>query len=297
MLDPNMSGDWQMGGDPNHGWGGDASQALAAAAAIANALSSAGGHSGYGMAPGPGGDGRSSMNHRPNDGLNVPGLTDRRFEGIIALFKDDKSYGFIRCEQIRESVIPDKDIFVHKNQMGQFHQNERVSFGVFLNRSGKPQATELGPPGNNHAPIPMENVASIMQALSGYTSGGGHGGGYNAGPPVANPALPAPPPAPAPYGAGPGYQGGSGYGGGGYADRGSAYDVREVEVPLHLSNMLFGEGGSGLQQIVMSAGGDVSVQFTGDSDSGTNKIVQIRGPAVSAYIGACLVLQRISELQ
>jgi len=73
---------------------------------------------------------------------NVAGLTDRRFEGQIVKYLMDKGFGFIRCQELRQR-FPDRDIFVHQKQLGNFKEGENVSFGVFLNRDGKPQATEL----------------------------------------------------------------------------------------------------------------------------------------------------------
>jgi len=72
----------------------------------------------------------------------VAGLTDRRFEGTIVKYLLDKGFGFIRCIELKQR-FPDRDIFVHQKQLGNFKEGENVSFGVFLNRDGKPQATEL----------------------------------------------------------------------------------------------------------------------------------------------------------
>merc|ERR1719384_2714489 len=65
------------------------------------------------VAPGP----SSNVNHpnyRPADMEIVPGLTDRRFEGVLSLWVEDKGFGFIMCEEIRQK-FPD-DVFLHQNQ-------------------------------------------------------------------------------------------------------------------------------------------------------------------------------------
>merc|ERR1740123_436185 len=80
-------------------------------------------------------------NYRPPDMEIVPGLTDRRFEGVLKLWVEDKGFGFIMCEDIRKRY-PD-DVFLHSNQKRNFGRGDHVSFGVFLNFKGKPQATEL----------------------------------------------------------------------------------------------------------------------------------------------------------
>merc|ERR1719221_819741 len=53
------------------------------------------------VAPGP----SSNVNHpnyRPADMEIVPGLTDRRFEGVLRLWVEDKGFGFIMCDEIRK---------------------------------------------------------------------------------------------------------------------------------------------------------------------------------------------------
>merc|ERR1719433_2518924 len=81
-------------------------------------------------------------NYRPLDSEPMPGITDRRFEGRISLWFEDKGYGFIECELPRKR-FPDIDVFLHENQRRTFGKGDWVSFGVFLNFRGKPQATEL----------------------------------------------------------------------------------------------------------------------------------------------------------
>ncbi|CAK9068603.1 unnamed protein product [Durusdinium trenchii] len=71
------------------------------------------------------------------------GWKDQRFEGQIVKYLVDKGYGFIRCQELRQSRYPDRDIFLHQKQLGNFKEGDAVSFGIFLNRDGKPQATEL----------------------------------------------------------------------------------------------------------------------------------------------------------
>jgi len=80
-------------------------------------------------------------NYRPPDAEPVPGLTDKRFEGRLKLWFEDKGYGFIECNGIKQ--FPDVDVFLHQNQKRHFWRGAWISFGVFLNFRGKPQATEL----------------------------------------------------------------------------------------------------------------------------------------------------------
>lgn len=90
--------------------------------------------------------------YRPPDSEPMPGVTDRRFEGKIRLFIEDQGYGFIKTDGLSEK-FPDKasqvlaqDVFLHRNQKGRFVQGDTVSFTVFINFRGKPQATDLRKP-------------------------------------------------------------------------------------------------------------------------------------------------------
>eukprot|EP00435_Cladocopium_sp_Y103_P044579 s200_g12.t1 len=93
---------------------------------------------------------------------NVAGLTDRRFEGQIVKYLMDKGFGFIRCQELRQR-FPDRDIFVHQKQLGNFKEGENVSFGVFLNRDGKPQATELAYLNGSGGQQPAQQDQQSMQ--------------------------------------------------------------------------------------------------------------------------------------
>jgi len=80
-------------------------------------------------------------NYRPANMEIIPGLTDRRYEGVIKLFVEEKGFGYIACEELRNKY-PD-DVFLHHLQKRHFVMGDHVSFNVFLNFKGRPQATEL----------------------------------------------------------------------------------------------------------------------------------------------------------
>mmetsp|Transcript_27447 Transcript_27447/g.85383 ORF Transcript_27447/g.85383 Transcript_27447/m.85383 type:complete len:183 (+) Transcript_27447:1-549(+) len=93
---------------------------------------------------------RTSPDHhayRPANTEPIPGVTERRWVGVIRLFIEDKlhGYGFIKSTELRKK-IPDKDIFLHRNQRNGFKQGDTVSFSVFMNFRGMPQATDLRRP-------------------------------------------------------------------------------------------------------------------------------------------------------
>ena len=86
----------------------------------------------------------ANVNHphyRPPDMEVVPGLTDRRFVGVIHLWFEDKGYGFIECPEITQKC--GQDAFLHRTQRKGFKRGQTVSFAVYLNYRKKPQATEL----------------------------------------------------------------------------------------------------------------------------------------------------------
>lgn len=93
---------------------------------------------------------RTSPDHhayRPPNTEPIPGVTEKRWEGYIRLFIEDKlhGYGFIKSTELRKK-IPDKDIFLHRNQRNGFKQGDTVTFSVFMNFRGMPQATDLRRP-------------------------------------------------------------------------------------------------------------------------------------------------------
>eukprot|EP00439_Symbiodinium_sp_Y106_P081721 s531_g20.t2 len=64
--------------------------------------------------PGP----SSNINHpnyRPPDVEPIPGVTDRRWEGRIKMWFEDKGYGFISNEELKKR-FKDLDVFLHQNQ-------------------------------------------------------------------------------------------------------------------------------------------------------------------------------------
>merc|ERR1711920_163986 len=68
--------------------------------------------------------------------------TDQRWEGSIKAWFDDKGYGFIESPDLKKKY-PDADVFLHAGQRQEFKKGAWVTFGVFMNNRGKPQATEL----------------------------------------------------------------------------------------------------------------------------------------------------------
>jgi len=81
-------------------------------------------------------------NYRPPDMEPMFGVTDRRFNGHIKQWFDDKGYGFIECRELRQ-MFPDGDVFLHQHQKRHFVMADFVSFAVFLNFKRRPQGTEL----------------------------------------------------------------------------------------------------------------------------------------------------------
>jgi len=77
----------------------------------------------------------------PRTSIEVAGVTDRRFQGAILRYSHDTGYGFIACPEIK--ALYDKDVFVHKEQIGAFAVGNNVTFGVFLNKQGNPQSKDL----------------------------------------------------------------------------------------------------------------------------------------------------------
>uniref|UniRef100_A0A7S4R3P1 CSD domain-containing protein n=1 Tax=Alexandrium monilatum TaxID=311494 RepID=A0A7S4R3P1_9DINO len=77
----------------------------------------------------------------PKTSAEVEGVTDSRFEGVVVCYKPDEGYGFIRCPELYRRF--GRDVFLHRLQVGSFEVGAQVTFGVFLNKQGLPQAKEL----------------------------------------------------------------------------------------------------------------------------------------------------------
>eukprot|EP00930_Biecheleria_cincta_P020104 TRINITY_DN15188_c0_g1_i1.p1 TRINITY_DN15188_c0_g1~~TRINITY_DN15188_c0_g1_i1.p1 ORF type:complete len:380 (-),score=64.74 TRINITY_DN15188_c0_g1_i1:208-1347(-) len=66
------------------------------------------------------------------------------FPGVIKSFsKMEKGYGFIECPALKEQGY--NDVFLHREQLGNFDVGSEVAFTVFLNKKGQPQARDLKP--------------------------------------------------------------------------------------------------------------------------------------------------------
>lgn len=73
--------------------------------------------------------------------VEIPGVTDSRFNGVIVSFKAQDGYGFIQCPELFDKFK--RDIFLHKAQVCNFGIGSKVSFGVFISKAGQPQAKRL----------------------------------------------------------------------------------------------------------------------------------------------------------
>lgn len=85
-------------------------------------------------------------NYRPPDSEQIPGITDTRFEGKIKVWWDSKGHGLIECEEVQLKFPGQDGIFLHDSQRRHFQKGDEVSFSVFVNFRGRPQATELRRP-------------------------------------------------------------------------------------------------------------------------------------------------------
>jgi len=84
----------------------------------------------------------SHPNYRPSEMETIPGVTDRRFDGKLKLWFEEKGYGFIESEELRK-IYPDVDVFLHQNQKRHFDKGDNITFSIFMNFRGRPQGTEL----------------------------------------------------------------------------------------------------------------------------------------------------------
>ncbi|CAK9019426.1 unnamed protein product [Durusdinium trenchii] len=232
---------------------------------------------------------------------HVPGLTDQRFEGQIVRYLPDKGYGFIRCQELRQSRYPDRDIFLHQKQLGNFKEGDAVSFGILLNRDGKPTATELAylnGGGQQQQQQPQQYQQQYDQQYQQQYSQQyqqqpqqqqqyeqQYQQQYQQYPPQYQQQSQDH------YG----MQGMQAFGG---QEQAAAWEpqeeegTHEVEVPKDVVSQL--EGGR-LHQLKQMAGGDIQIAFQTKPDHG-NAVAVIRGPQAHASLGAILVMQELCDL-
>lgn len=70
--------------------------------------------------------------------------------------------------------------------------------------------------------------------------------------------------------------------------------LEEVQVPASFMQQVIGAGGSGLEDIKKKAGGDIVIELGTDSAGGM-RTLKVKGPPISASLGACLIMQQVAE--
>jgi len=87
------------------------------------------------------GKGKGKEWKEPETSIEMEGVTDQRFNGVIKSYNEGKGFGFIACDEMMAQF--GSDVFLHHFQLSEFKVGSEVSFGVILNKEGKPQAKEL----------------------------------------------------------------------------------------------------------------------------------------------------------
>mmetsp|Transcript_26109 Transcript_26109/g.59363 ORF Transcript_26109/g.59363 Transcript_26109/m.59363 type:complete len:214 (-) Transcript_26109:144-785(-) len=209
--------------------------------------------------------------------------------GILKRWLGDKGFGFITPDD------GSSDLFAHiRQKLGlpeeTIGEGRRVTFESEIDlQKGKPKAISWAFLDGAMAGMPDPATPALMdykatadglppslQGLSGGQLGGGGGvAPMHVPPPAAAVAATVPPPPPpAPI----------------------KHAQEEVEVPAKLVAELFGQAGAGLEDIKQRAGGDIMIELAASDTGNGSRLLKIRGPAVSASLGACLVLQRVCEV-
>jgi len=96
-----------------------------------------------------------------------------RFQGHVKSFSEETGYGFISCAAVNEMGNFKNDVFVHRIQMRGVNVGDEVSFGLYLNGKGQPQATDVIPAsmasmmGGVEAGHSMASMASMASMMGG----------------------------------------------------------------------------------------------------------------------------------
>jgi len=94
-------------------------------------------------------------------------LIERRAQGTIKSFCQEKGFGFIDCEELKE--VFGNDVFLHHAQCGSFGKGSEVSFAVMLSKDNKPQAYDLIVPGKGaKGGKSMAGAVAAMQKGKGW---------------------------------------------------------------------------------------------------------------------------------
>lgn len=86
-------------------------------------------------------------------------LLERREEGTIKSFNETQGFGFIDCPALKEQY--EKDVFVHRGQMGYFRSGQRVSFAVMMSKEDLPQGYDLQPVDGQAFPDAHQSIQPI----------------------------------------------------------------------------------------------------------------------------------------
>lgn len=94
----------------------------------------------------------------------------RRFVGRVKSFSSDNGFGFIECKALHK--LFHRDVFVHRSQIADCKVGMEVSFNIFLNSKGQPQAAclernlacEAGMPGDDCSGVGAADESSTCKA-------------------------------------------------------------------------------------------------------------------------------------
>merc|ERR1719379_840200 len=105
-------------------------------------------------------------------GMPMPGMGmtpgTGRFLGRIKSFNQQKGFGFVECPEAH--AVYNRDVFLHKAQIGTFQIGSTVSFAVEMNKQNMPQARDL-----------RDESMSMGMMMGGMGMGGGMKGNKGGG--------------------------------------------------------------------------------------------------------------------
>jgi len=99
-------------------------------------------------------------------------LALKNLRGRIKSFNEQKGFGFIECNYLKEQGIHD-DVFLHKSRLGSFHVGSAVTFSVAFNDRGQRQAADLKAiHEHHHSDTDVENLQGIIKSFNAETGFG-----------------------------------------------------------------------------------------------------------------------------
>merc|ERR1711870_228541 len=88
----------------------------------------------------PSGEGKAAIAGATVSCYDMPGITNKRFQGTIKTFNIQNGFGFISSPELAAAFGEQVDAFLHRDEIGSHEVGTNVTFAVILSKEGRPRA-------------------------------------------------------------------------------------------------------------------------------------------------------------